>query len=86
MRAETIDAEDLVTDLELADGCADCFDLAGQLHAEDPLLGAAETGEEAADEVFGAAQARVRPVDRRGVDLDEDFVVLGYRPLDVFEP
>jgi hypothetical protein len=40
----------------------------------------------AADEVLGAAETRIRPIDRRGVDLDEDFVVLGYGPLDLFEP
>jgi hypothetical protein len=30
------DAEDAVTDLELGDGCADGFDLAGELAADDP--------------------------------------------------
>ena len=42
------DAEDLVADLELRDGCADRLDLSGQLHAEDPPLRSAEAGEEAA--------------------------------------
>ena len=36
VRAEALDAEDLVTDLELADGRADRLDLSRQLHAEDP--------------------------------------------------
>ena len=36
VRAEALDAEHLVTDLELGHGCADRLDLAGELHAEDP--------------------------------------------------
>jgi hypothetical protein len=39
-RAEADDAEDVVTDLELSDGCADCLDLTGQLR-----LGARRTPE-----------------------------------------
>ena len=54
------DAEDLVADLELADSCADRLDLAGQLAADDLPLRSEETGEEAADEVFGAAKPAVR--------------------------
>ena len=34
----------------------------------------------------GAAKPAVGPGDRRGVDPDEDLVVLGHRPLDLFEP
>ena len=80
-----LDAEHLVPDLELGDGCADRLDLAGQLHPEDLPLRTAETGEEAADEDFGAAKPAVRPVDGRGVDLDQDLVVVGDGPLDLLE-
>ena len=45
-----------------------------------------QAGEEAADEVLGAAKPGVGPVDRRRVDLDEDLVVLGHRPRDLLEP
>ena len=38
VRAGALDAEDLVADRELGDRRADCLDLAGELHAEDPLL------------------------------------------------
>ena len=78
-------AEDVVTDGELADGCADCFDLSRQLGAEDPLLRSAEAKEEANEEWLSCTNAAVRPGDRRGVDLDEDLVLLGDGPLDVFE-
>jgi hypothetical protein len=81
----TVDAEDAVTDLELGDGCAGCLDLSGQLHPEDLPLRSAEASEEPGDERLGAAKSAVRPGDGRGVDLDEDFVVLGDGPLDVFE-
>ena len=64
----------------------DCLDHSGELAAEDPPLRPQETGEEAADEVLGAAEPTVRPVDGRGVDPDEDLVVLGHRPLDLLEP
>ena len=46
----------------------------------------AKAGEEAGEERLRAAQAAVRPVDRRRVDPDEELVVLGDGPLDVFEP
>jgi hypothetical protein len=75
----------MVTHLELGDGRADRLDLAGQLGAGNLPPRSEETGEEAADEVFGAAKTGIRPVDRRGVDLDEDFVILGYRALDLLE-
>src|SRR5712691_10104122 len=35
---------------------------------------------------IGFTSRAVRPGDRCGVDLDEDLVLFGYRPLDVFEP
>ena len=81
-----IDPEDVVADLELADGCADRFDLTGKLAAERFPLRSEEAGEEAADEGVAAAHPGIRPVDRRGMDLDEDFVVLWNGPLDVSEP
>ena len=55
-----VDAEDVVTDLELGDGCADRLDLAGQLDAEDPPLRSAQAGEEAGEERLGAAHSRSR--------------------------
>lgn len=78
-------AEDLVTDRELANVCADCYHLAGQLAAKDAPFRPNETGEEAGDEIFGVAQAAVRPVDGGGTDLDEDLVLLGHRTFDFFK-
>src|SRR5229473_4876810 len=85
-------AEDVVTDRELVDGCANCFDLSGQLTAEDPLLRSAEATDDAAEKRDGQAatpvgftSSAVRPGDRRGMDLDEYFVLFGDGPLDVFE-
>ena len=40
----------------------------------------------AREERFGGTEAAVRAVDGRGVDLDQNLVVLRDRPLDVFEP
>src|SRR5205085_1636088 len=85
-------AEDVVTDRELVDGCANCFDLSGQLAAEDRLLRSADARDEAAEERDGQAATpvgfssrAVRSGDRRGMDLDEDFILFGDGPLDVFE-
>jgi hypothetical protein len=50
------------------------------------LHGGAQASDQAADEVLGAAKSRIRPIDRGGVDFDQDFVVLRYRPLDLLEP
>ena len=82
-------AEDVVTDRKLADGCADCFDLSRQLAAEDPLPRSAEARDGAAEERDGKAATSVgftsravRPGDRRGMDLDEYFVLLGDGPLE----
>src|SRR5260370_24628155 len=82
----------MVTDRELVDGCANCFDLSSQLAAEDPLPRSADARDEAADERDGQAATSVgfssravQPGDPRGVDLDAYFVLLGDGPLDVFE-
>jgi hypothetical protein len=80
-----VDAEDLVTDPELGDGRADCFDLTGQLGAEDLPLRPQETGDQAADEGLAAAKSAVGPGDRRGADLDEDLVLVRDGPHDIFE-
>ena len=85
VRAGALDAEDLVTDSELGDRCADRLDLSGQLHPEGPPRWSPKAGEEANDERARATHAAVGAVDRRGVDLHEDFVVPGHRPLDFFE-
>src|SRR5258708_17608203 len=85
-------AEDVVTDRKLADGCANCFDLSGQLAAENPLPRSAEATDDTAEERDGQAatsvgftSSAVRPGDRRGMNLDQYFVLLGDGPLDVFE-
>ena len=77
--------EDVVTDPELVDGCAHGFDLSRQFGAEDPLLWSAEAREEAADERLACTNRAVGPSDRRGVHLDEYFVLLGDGLLDVVE-
>jgi hypothetical protein len=85
-------AEDVVTDRELVDSCANCFDRTCQLAAEDSLLRSADARDEAAEEHDGQAATSVgfssravRSGDRRGMDLDEYFVLFGDGPLDVFE-
>ena len=86
MRPEpAADAEDVVADRELADRSAGCLDLSGQLGAEDPLLRSPHAGEHAPEERVGLANVAVCPVDRRGVDPHEHFVVLGYGSLDLFD-
>src|SRR5918996_3789450 len=64
---------------------AQLLHLAGQLAAEDLPLRSEQTGGEAGEEILGAAKSAVGPADRRGVDLDEDLVVLGYWLLDLIE-
>ena len=59
--------------------------VSSQLAAEDSLPRPAETGEESGDEWLGWANVHIGPIDRRCLDLDEDFVVLGHGPLDVVE-
>src|SRR6202165_788549 len=85
-------AEDAVADRELTDRCSDCHDLSRQLAAEDRLPRPAKARDQATDEGDGKTAApvcftsvAVQPVDRRGVDLDEQFVLPGDGPLDVFE-
>ena len=85
MRPEPTDSEDVIADLELADGAADCFDLSGQLHAEDPPPRPTEPDEGADEERFRTPPAAVGPGDGGGVDLHEHFVVLRNRPLDVLD-
>jgi hypothetical protein len=79
-----IDAEDAVTHPEFSDSPPDRFNLSGQLAPEDSVLRSEQTAEEANEERLRLAESAIRAVDRRGVDLDEDFVVLRYRSLDVF--
>src|ERR1700730_5778834 len=75
----------MVTNGKLGDRCPDRFDLSGQLGAKDPLLRPADAEEQANEERLGATNAAVCPGDRRGVDLDEDLVVLWQWPLNLFE-
>src|SRR5438034_8216307 len=85
-------AEDVVADGELVDGSADGFDHSRQLAAEDPPPRSADTKDDAGDQrdrqattSVGFSSRTVQPIDRRGVDLDQDFVVLGHRPRDFLE-
>jgi hypothetical protein len=80
------DAEDAVADGELGDGGACGLDLARELEADRAALRAEEPGEEAADEILGAAKPAIAPARRRRVHADEHLVVLRDRPLDLFEP
>jgi hypothetical protein len=75
----------VVADLELGHGGPDGSDLAGQLAAGDPLLRSPETGEEARDERLRRAVRTVAPIDRRGVDPYEHFVLLRDGPFHLFE-
>jgi hypothetical protein len=90
--AEPRYAEDLITDGELAYGGADLNDFAGELASEDPLPRPADSKDEAADELdeqaatpVGLARMTVQPVDGGRMDLDQDCVVPGCGPLDLFE-
>ncbi len=78
-------AEDLVSHVELADGCTDRLDDAGQLHAADPVLRPAKAREEAREERVGRPVSAVGSGDGRGVHLDEDLVLLRLGPLDLLE-
>src|SRR5207253_7092100 len=85
-------AEDVVADSELPHAAADGFDHARHLATEDPPPRSADTKDDAADEGDGQATASVRvasraiqPVDCRGADLDQDFVIAGHWPLDAFQ-
>lgn len=91
-KPEPTRAEDLIADRELADRRADRFDDTRKLAAQDPLPWPPDARDELADEgdqqaaaPVGLASRAVRPRDSRSVDLDEDFVVLGYGPLDLFD-
>src|SRR5712692_9101409 len=83
-------AEDVIAGGELADGGADRFDLSGKLGAEDRLPWPAYAGDKPAEKrdgrpafSVGFARVDVQPVDRRGMHLDEDLVVLCDGPLDI---
>ena len=80
-----LDSENAVTDLEFADRGADSLDIAGKLAAEDPPPRPADPGDESREERLGGAKRAVRAGHRGHADPDEDFVCLGYRPLDVFD-
>ena len=64
---------------------ADGLDLSGELQAEDSGLRSPEPEHEAPDERLRGAHVEVGPRDRRRPDPDENFVVLGYRLLDLLE-
>ena len=75
----------MVSHVEIGDHSTDRLDHAAELEAQDPPPGSLEAEHETPDKRLRPAHVAVRLVDRRGVDLDEDFIVLGYRPLDLFE-
>jgi hypothetical protein len=80
-------AENLITNRQGADSCADVFDLSGQLAAEDAPLRPAWSGDEAVeDERLRATKRAVRPADDSCVDLDQDLIVPRHRLLDLFHP
>ena len=76
-------AEDPVADREGGRAAPDLLDLARELGPEDgPLRRSQDARPVPQDELPGAAVSTVGPVDRRRVDLDEEFVVAGRRLLD----
>jgi hypothetical protein len=77
--------EHLVADPEPGHGCADGFDLAGQLDAERPPSRPAEPGEEAPEDRRSRPRVPIGLGDRAGADRDQDLVVLGHGPLDLFD-
>jgi hypothetical protein len=85
VRAEALDAEDPIADLELGDGRTDGLDLAGKLQAEDPSLRAEETGVETPEKGPGSADVAIRLADRRRPHSHEDLVVTGRRRLDLLD-
>src|SRR6266849_9517164 len=85
-------AEDPVADRELSDGGADVVDLSCKFGAEDSVPRPAEAGDQSAHEgdgqpapAVGFTSSGVEPIHRRGVDPDEDLVLRGDGPLDLFE-
>ena len=85
VRPEPTGAEDVVTDAELADGCAHRFDLARQLDAQRAPLRPPKAADEAPEERMGRTNVGVRLGDRRGVDPDQDLVVPGDRSFDLLD-
>ncbi len=86
VRAVPPHAEDVVADRELRHRAADCDDDACELHAGCPVPRPQHAGEEAREERLGGAEPAIRAIDRRGADLDEDFVVFRDRSLDLLDP
>src|SRR5262249_52670077 len=71
---------------ELGDSRAGRCYLASQLGAEDLPPWLRETADEAAEEWLTLANTGVGSVDRRSANLNEDLIVLGYRPGDPSKP
>src|SRR5262249_14922878 len=82
---KTRDAEDLVADSELGDLRADGLDLPCELHAENPLPGAEQSGEGPDEERRCAPQAAIRSRNARRVHGHQNVVLARNRPFDVFE-
>ena len=68
------DAEDAVADSELRHTRSDLLDLARELDPDPTPLRAQEAGEQAPDEVLGAAEAAITARHRRGADADEHLI------------
>jgi hypothetical protein len=80
-----VQPDDVIPDVEGRDVLADGDDLAGELVAEDWVLGPAQAIDQTGDERAGAKDAAVCAVDGGGVDLDQEFVRFGSWFVDVRE-
>jgi hypothetical protein len=66
-------AEDGISRRERRDPLADRLDLPGEIASQDPVPRPGEAREEPDQERVGGAHPAVRPVDRVGVDLDQQL-------------
>ena len=78
-------AEHPVSHCELRDCVTHRLDHAGELEAQDPPSGSSQPEHEPPEERARTAHVAVRLRDRRGVDANENLVVLGSRSLDLLE-
>src|SRR5438309_11094750 len=80
-----IDTEDAVTDAELSDGSAHCFDLPGELAAENSFPRSEDPSEESGDKRPGPAELAVGAGDRRCVHPDQHFAILRAGPFNLLQ-
>ena len=69
--------EDLITRLEARDALAHCFDLTGNIRAEDLSFRPQEPGAQADQERIGPQHVQVGGIRRCRMNLDQDFIVAG---------